>query len=69
MDFKRSLALTALAGSLLLVGSVTARAQQTLINVSYDPTREFYRDYNAAFNQWWQEQGNPSVTIQVTHGG
>lgn len=69
MDFKRSLALTALAGSLLLVGSVTARAQQTLINVSYDPTREFYRDYNAAFSQWWQEQGNPSVTIQVTHGG
>ncbi len=69
MNLKRTLALTALAGSLLLVGGVTAHAQQTLINVSYDPTRELYREYNEAFSAWWQEQGNEPVTIQVTHGG
>ncbi|RDE08586.1 sulfate ABC transporter substrate-binding protein [Pelagibacterium lacus] len=69
MTFKRTLALTALAGSLLFIGSVTAHGQQTLINVSYDPTRELYREYNAAFTSHWQEQGNGAVTIQVTHGG
>ena len=69
MNLKRTLALTALAGSLLLVGSVTAHAQQTLINVSYDPTRELYREYNEAFSAHWQELGNAPVTIQVTHGG
>jgi sulfate transport system substrate-binding protein len=69
MNLKRTLALTALAGSLLLVGGVTAHAQQTLVNVSYDPTREFYREYNEAFQAHWQEQGNEPVTIQVTHGG
>ena len=69
MTFKRTLALAALAGSLLLVGSVTAHGQQTLINVSYDPTRELYREYNEAFSTYWQEQGNDPLTIQVTHGG
>ena len=69
MNLKRTLALTALAGSLLLIGGVTAHAQQTLINASYDPTRELYREYNEAFSAHWQEQGNAPVTIQVTHGG
>lgn len=68
MTFKRTLALAALAGSLLFVGSVTAHGQ-TLINVSYDPTRELYREYNEAFNAYWQEQGNSATSIQVTHGG
>lgn len=68
MNLKRTFAMAALTGSLLLVGGVTAHAQ-SLINVSYDPTRELYREYNEAFAAYWQEQGNPAVNIQVTHGG
>jgi ABC-type sulfate transport system substrate-binding protein len=44
-------------------------AAQTLLNVSYDPTRELYREYNAWFADWWVAQGNPRPTIQTSHGG
>lgn len=64
------IAYAALAASLALGFSVTAHAQdKTLINVSYDPTRELYRDYNAAFVRHWQETAGESVAVQVTHGG
>jgi sulfate/thiosulfate transport system substrate-binding protein len=46
-----------------------ANAQQTIINVSYDPTRELYREFNEAFAQHWQETKGETVTIQTTHGG
>ncbi len=46
-----------------------AHAQQTIINVSYDPTRELYREYNEAFAKYWQETKGETVTIQNTHGG
>ncbi len=41
----------------------------TLLNVSYDPTREFYADYNAAFTKYWQGKSGQTVTIQQSHGG
>jgi len=41
----------------------------TLLNVSYDPTREFYVDYNAAFKTYWQGKSGQSVTVNQTHGG
>jgi sulfate/thiosulfate-binding protein len=41
----------------------------TLLNVSYDPTREFYRDFNAAFSDYWYEQTGQRVEIQQSHGG
>jgi sulfate/thiosulfate transport system substrate-binding protein len=41
----------------------------TLLNVSYDPTREFYQDVNAAFAQAWTAKGGRSVTINQSHGG
>ena len=41
----------------------------TLLNVSYDPTREFYKDYNAAFVKYWQGKTGQTVTIQQSHGG
>ncbi|ODT82719.1 MAG: sulfate transporter subunit [Pelagibacterium sp. SCN 64-44] len=64
------LAYTALAASLALGFSVTAHAQErTLINVSYDPTRELYREYNDAFATHWQQTTGEKVTLQVTHGG
>ncbi|WP_051321444.1 sulfate ABC transporter substrate-binding protein [Chrysiogenes arsenatis] len=41
----------------------------TLLNSSYDPTREFYREYNAAFATYWQEKGGQKVTVRQSHGG
>jgi sulfate transport system substrate-binding protein len=52
----------------VLAGPVAASAQ-TLLNVSYDPTRELYRDYNAAFAKHWEAEGNPAPTIEASHGG
>ncbi|GIZ13203.1 sulfate ABC transporter substrate-binding protein [Pseudomonas sp. NCCP-436] len=61
----RHFALAALA-STLIAGPAVA---ETLLNVSYDPTRELYVEYNAAFNKHWQAQGNQPLTIQQSHGG
>jgi len=50
---------------------VPASAQNgpTLLNVSYDPTRELYQDYNAAFAKYWKAKTGQTVTIQQSHGG
>ena len=43
---------------------------QTLLNVSYDPTRELYQDFNAAFAKYWQSEDRPErSTIKQSHGG
>jgi sulfate/thiosulfate transport system substrate-binding protein len=63
--------LSTLTGLALLVGAgsnVVAKSV-TLLNVSYDPTRELYQDYNAAFAKHWQEETGDSVTINQSHGG
>ncbi|HMM76879.1 MAG TPA: sulfate ABC transporter substrate-binding protein [Gammaproteobacteria bacterium] len=49
--------------------SLTAQADVTLLNASYDPTREFYRDFNAAFAQHWQARTGEAVKINQSHGG
>jgi sulfate transport system substrate-binding protein len=41
----------------------------TLLNVSYDPTREFYAEYNKAFAAYWQQRTGQVVTVQQSHGG
>ena len=62
----------ALASSLYLVeprrGSLSA-AQVTLLNVSYDPTRELYVSYNAAFAKYWKAKTGQDVKINQSHGG
>ncbi|HEX7009386.1 MAG TPA: sulfate ABC transporter substrate-binding protein [Phycisphaeraceae bacterium] len=60
-----------IAVTALLVAAVSARAQQSieLLNVSYDPTREFYKAYNAAFAQYWKEKTGQTVTVRQSHGG
>jgi sulfate transport system substrate-binding protein len=61
-----------LGAALGLAGLALAAPQaeaQTLLNVSYDPTRELYREYNAWFADWWVAQGNPAPEIQTSHGG
>jgi len=40
-----------------------------LLNVSYDPTRELYEDYNKAFSKYWKKKTKQSVTIKQSHGG
>jgi sulfate transport system substrate-binding protein len=54
--------------SLALAASTLAGAQ-TLLNVSYDVAREFYKDYNAAFAAQWKAKTGKNVTIQQSHGG
>ncbi|EJN00592.1 sulfate ABC transporter substrate-binding protein [Phyllobacterium sp. YR531] len=46
-----------------------AFADTTLLNVSYDPTRELYKDFNAAFAAKWKADTGETVTIQTSHGG
>lgn len=41
----------------------------TLLNVSYDPTRELYQEYNEAFVKYWKEKTGQDVTVQQSHGG
>ncbi len=56
--------------SLLAAGLfTTATAADTLLNVSYDVTREFYKDYNAAFVQHWKTKTGGTLTINQSHGG
>ncbi len=44
-------------------------AEINLLNVSYDPTRELYAEYNAAFAQYWKTKTGDTVTIKQSHGG
>ena len=57
----------------LLLLAVTALAASAsaaeLLNVSYDPTRELYQAYNAAFARYWKQKTGQDVTVQQSHGG
>ena len=62
---------TLVLGLLVLLGGIGAAlaADRTLLNVSYDPTRELYVDFNAAFARHWKDQTGETVTINQSHGG
>lgn len=61
---------TLIAGGLATLFASSAWAQSlTLLNVSYDPTREFYRAFNAAFAEKWQSEHGEQVTLRQSHGG
>lgn len=53
----------------LLAASAQFATASTLLNVSYDPTREFYREYNRLFDQYWRSQGNTALRVRQSHGG
>jgi sulfate/thiosulfate transport system substrate-binding protein len=61
------------AHALLLAGAIgfphLALAQKTLLNVSYDPTREFYAEFNRTFADHWKQETGETLTIQTSHGG
>ena len=54
--------------ALAMAGSAAA-AEISLLNVSYDPTRELYKAYDEAFAAYWQEKTGDTVTIEQSHGG
>jgi sulfate/thiosulfate transport system substrate-binding protein len=65
-----AIAVLGLATAALFGGSPAARAAEvTLLNVSYDPTRELYADYNAAFAKYWKTRTGQDVKINQSHGG
>ena len=57
------------AGTLMLPQVARAQKPVTLLNVSYDPTRELYREINDAFIADWKKQTGETVTIRASHGG
>ncbi|MFN4236709.1 MAG: sulfate ABC transporter substrate-binding protein [Vogesella sp.] len=59
----------ATATTLLFALAGHALADVTLLNVSYDPTRELYQDFNAAFAKQWKAKTGETVTIKQSHGG
>ena len=64
--FKPVVKLLFISGLLL---SANALADTQLLNVSYDVTREFYKDFNPAFTKFWKEKTGETVTINQSHGG
>jgi sulfate/thiosulfate-binding protein len=52
-----------------LVGATAWAKDWTLLNVSYDPTRELYEEYNAAFAKYWKAKTGDTVAIKQSHGG
>jgi sulfate transport system substrate-binding protein len=65
----RLLASRALAAAALVVAFAADAADVSLLNVSYDPTRELYQQYDAAFAAYWKAKTGDVVTIRQSHGG
>jgi sulfate/thiosulfate-binding protein len=55
--------------SLILSTGCTTASSSTLRNVSYDPTRELYQEYNQAFAEHWKQLGGGEVAVEMSHGG
>ena len=58
-----------MASVLLGMADVAIGGEINLLNVSYDPTREFYKEYNAEFQKYWLETSGEKVTVTQSHGG
>lgn len=70
MRFKTILILlAALILGVPIVQPMRAHAAQTILNVSYDPTREFYEDFDVAFAMYWKAKTGQDVTINLSNGG
>ena len=66
MSFKKII-LSALAAALIAPASFAA--EFSLLNVSYDPTRELYQDFNAAFAKQWKARTGDELRLKQSHGG
>ena len=70
MNFRRDFIKLSLAAGAVAALSLPAWAQTvTLLNVSYDPTRELYVDYNKAFAKYWKGKTGQDVVVKQSHGG
>jgi sulfate transport system substrate-binding protein len=61
--------ITAGVVTLLTTTSSWIYADKTFLNVSYDPTREFYQEYNQVFGQYWLKRTGEKVEFKQSHGG
>jgi len=68
---KKTLLSIALLATVFSVAAPTLASAKdyTLLNVSYDPTRELYQDFNAAFSKYWLAKTGDKVTVKASHGG
>jgi sulfate/thiosulfate transport system substrate-binding protein len=67
---KSKVLMAALVAAALGLGSAAASAAEVkLLNVSYDPTRELYQDFNAAFAKHWKAASGDTVSVNQSHGG
>jgi sulfate/thiosulfate transport system substrate-binding protein len=55
--------------SLLASAGIAVAEDVEILNVSYDPTREMYREFNERFSDYWHERTGDEVTVQMSHGG
>jgi sulfate/thiosulfate-binding protein len=62
-------AILAAAVALLSLQQMTTAKAIELLNVSYDPTREFYKEYNDEFTKYWEKKSGDKVTVLQSHGG
>ncbi len=62
-------ALAVITVGLGTLAGARAAGPSTILNVSFDPTRELYNDYNAAFAKYWKAKSGQSVTVQQSNGG
>jgi sulfate/thiosulfate transport system substrate-binding protein len=71
MRFPKPTLLTGLllAAAVALPSAPSSAEDITLLNVSYDPTREFYKEFNDAFATEWQAKTGDAVTVKMSHGG
>jgi sulfate/thiosulfate transport system substrate-binding protein len=53
----------------VMVFCLPVYADTTLMNVSYDPTRELYQDFNASFMKYWEKKSGTKVAVRQSHGG
>ena len=67
--FNKIFVTATLSASIVLLPITSYSAEITLLNVSYDPTRELYQDFNAAFSKFWLAKTGDKVTIRSSHGG
>jgi sulfate/thiosulfate-binding protein len=69
MTLSRTLRSLVAVTALGVAAGATWAKDITLLNVSYDPTRELYQDYNAAFAKYWKAKTGDTVTVKQSHGG
>ena len=69
MAITRKTFLSAVLGITVALSGIAAHADTNLLNVSYDPTRELYKDYNVIFANYWKKETGETVNIKASHGG